>query len=93
MPRPEPSMMPPPGPRRESGLDRRRFLAGLGLLAGAGALSPLLRRLRPAAMASIEAGRPLMAPGCASWRGIPIVIAPGARSSGHSRRCARWIGR
>jgi FAD:protein FMN transferase len=39
---------------------RRRFLAGLGLLAGAGALAPALGRLRRPAPASVEAGRPLM---------------------------------
>ncbi len=47
-------------PPRESRFTRRRFLAGLGLLAGAGALTPWLRRLRPAGMSSLEAGRPLL---------------------------------
>ncbi len=41
-------------------LDRRRFLTGLGLLAGFGVLTPLLSRVRRAAPASVEAGRPLL---------------------------------
>src|SRR5512143_641869 len=41
-------------------LDRRRFLTGLSLLAGFGVLAPLLSRARGAALASVEAGRPLL---------------------------------
>ena len=39
---------------------RRDFLAGLGLLAGAGLLAPVLRRAQRPSAASIEAGRPLL---------------------------------
>ena len=39
---------------------RRNFLAGLGLLAGAGVLAPVLRRAQRPSAASIEAGRPLL---------------------------------
>jgi thiamine biosynthesis lipoprotein len=45
----------PPG-----GLTRRRFLAGLGLLAGAGALAPWLRRAGARRMVSVEVSRPLL---------------------------------
>ncbi len=48
-----------PAPPRPD-FTRRRFLTSLGLLAGAGALVPLLGRSRRAPMASIEAGRPLL---------------------------------
>jgi len=48
----------PPGPDRA--VTRRRFLTGLGLLAGAAALIPMLRRATRPSAASIEAGRPLL---------------------------------
>jgi thiamine biosynthesis lipoprotein len=48
----------PPAGRKS--LTRRHFLAGLGLLAGAGVLAPVLRRVQRPSAASIEAGRPLM---------------------------------
>ena len=52
---------PPAGPSAAGRrLDRRRFLTGLGLLAGFGVLAPLLSRARRAALASVEAGRPLL---------------------------------
>jgi len=41
-------------------LTRRHFLAGLGLLAGAGVLAPVLRRAQRPSVASVEAGRPLL---------------------------------
>jgi thiamine biosynthesis lipoprotein len=43
-----------------AGSSRRRFLASLGLIAGAGLLSPLMRSVRRPSMSSVEAGRPLM---------------------------------
>jgi thiamine biosynthesis lipoprotein len=39
---------------------RRNFLAGLGLLAGAGVLAPVLRHAQRTSAGSIEAGRPLL---------------------------------
>jgi FAD:protein FMN transferase len=61
MARSQSSSLPPVGPLSgRRALTRRDFLAGLGLLAGAGVLAPVLRHaLRPSA-ASIEAGRPLL---------------------------------
>jgi len=55
-----PSFPPPDASVPDRRFDRRRFLMGLGLLAGAGALVPLLTRVRRAPVSSIEAGRPLM---------------------------------
>ena len=52
---------PPAGPpSRAKAFTRRHFLAGLGLLAGAGVLAPVLRRAQRPSAASIEAGRPLL---------------------------------
>jgi thiamine biosynthesis lipoprotein len=61
MARSQPLSLPPVGPpsgRRV--FTRRNFLAGLGLLAGAGVLAPVLRRAQRPSAASIEAGRPLL---------------------------------
>ena len=41
-------------------LSRRRFLTGLGVMAGAGALAPLLGRLEAEAVASVEVSRPVL---------------------------------
>ncbi len=61
MPSPQSSPFPPRDPSPPgSRLSRRRFLAGLGLMAGAGVLVPLLGRSRRVPLASVEAGRPLM---------------------------------
>lgn len=52
---------PPAGPpAARKVFTRRNFLAGLGLLAGAGVLAPVLRRAQRPSAASIEAGRPLL---------------------------------
>ncbi|HVP14354.1 MAG TPA: FAD:protein FMN transferase [Terriglobales bacterium] len=55
-PRPIQPLDAPPG----SALSRRRFLATVGLVAAAGALAPILRRVGARAMSSVEAGRPLL---------------------------------
>ena len=60
MPRFEPLTIRSPAPHPRFPFTRRRFLAGLGLLACAGVLAPLLRRIRSSSLASVEAGRPLM---------------------------------
>jgi FAD:protein FMN transferase len=54
---PLPPVGPPSGPKT---FTRRHLLAGLGLLAGAGVLAPVLRRVQRPSAASIEAGRPLL---------------------------------
>jgi FAD:protein FMN transferase len=54
---------PPPPHRPPAGrkaFTRRGFLAGLGLLAGAGVMAPVLRRAQRPSAASVEAGRPLL---------------------------------
>ena len=57
----ESPLFPPAGPpARRKVFTRRDFLAGLGLLAGAGVLAPMLRRAQRPSAASIEAGRPLL---------------------------------
>ena len=54
-------VFPPAGPpSRERAFTRRQFLAGLGLLSGAGVLAPVLQRLQRPGSASLEAGRPLL---------------------------------
>ena len=61
MARSQSSSFPPAGPpSRAKAFTRRHFLAGLGLLAGAGVLAPVLRRAQRPPVASIEAGRPLL---------------------------------
>jgi len=61
MARSQSSQLPPDGPLVERKVfTRRNFLAGLGLLAGAGILAPVLRRAQRPSAASIEAGRPLL---------------------------------
>jgi thiamine biosynthesis lipoprotein len=57
----QPTPFPPAGsPSRERAFTRRQFLAGLGLLSGAGVLAPVLQRMQRPSAASIEAGRPLL---------------------------------
>ena len=52
---------PPDGPLAGRKIfSRRGFLAGLGLLAGAGVMVPVLRRFQRPSAASVEAGRPLL---------------------------------
>src|SRR6266545_6962873 len=41
-------------------LSRRRFLTGLGAIAGAGAIAPLLGRLERETLASVEVSRPVL---------------------------------
>ena len=54
-------LFPPPGtPSGDRPFTRRQFLAGLGLLSGAGVLAPVLQRLQRPSATSIEAGRPLL---------------------------------
>jgi thiamine biosynthesis lipoprotein len=60
MPRPSPSPILPLDPPAGSALSRRRFLATIGLVAAAGALAPVLRRVGTRAMSSVEAARPLL---------------------------------
>ena len=50
----------PAGSLPQAGFTRRHFLAGLGLLAGAGVLAPVLRRVQRPRISSVDAGRPLM---------------------------------
>ncbi len=53
--------LPPEGPLAgRKPFTRRDFLAGLGLLAGAGIMAPVLRRTQHRPVESVEAGRPLM---------------------------------
>lgn len=47
-------------PHSRDTLDRRRFLARLGILAGAGALAPLIARFEPTRFATVEASRPAL---------------------------------
>ena len=54
---PLPPAGPPSGPKT---FTRRHLLAGLGLLAGAAVLAPVLRRAQRPSAPSIEAGRPLL---------------------------------
>jgi thiamine biosynthesis lipoprotein len=49
-----------PLPEARSGLSRRRFLAGLGVIAGAGALGPLIARSRAEAASHVEVTRPAL---------------------------------
>src|SRR5512143_2809795 len=44
----------------EDTVSRRRFLAGLGLIAGAGAIGPLLARRLGGGIRSVEASRPAL---------------------------------
>lgn len=61
MARSQSPQFPPDGPPAgRKVFTRRSFLAGLGLLAGAGVLAPVLRRAQRPSAASIEAGRPLL---------------------------------
>jgi thiamine biosynthesis lipoprotein len=61
MARSQPSSFPPAGPPAgRKVFTRRNFLAGLGLLAGAGVLAPVLRRAQRPSVASVDAGRPLL---------------------------------
>jgi len=61
MARSQSPLFPPIGPPAGRKMfTRRNFLAGLGLLAGAGVLAPVLRRAQRPSAASIEAGRPLL---------------------------------
>ena len=41
-------------------VSRRRFLTGLGVIAGAGALAPMLGRIEAEAMATVEVSRPVL---------------------------------
>ena len=72
-------------------LSRRRFLAGLGVLAGAGALAPLaLARSRRAGRSAVEASRPALG----TWvrvvaRDADRAPAPSARIEARLRRHAR----
>lgn len=63
-------------------LSRRRFLTGLGVMAGAGALAPLLGRLEAEAVASVEVSRPALG----TW--VRIVARHGDRA-----RAARAVER
>ncbi len=56
------------------GISRRRFLASLGVLAGAGAIAPLLARVGPARAESIEVSRP----GLGTW--VRILARDGDRA-------------
>jgi thiamine biosynthesis lipoprotein len=49
-----------PFPSRDAALNRRRFLARIGLLVGAGALAPLIARRTPGPLATLHAGRPAL---------------------------------
>jgi thiamine biosynthesis lipoprotein len=61
MARSQSTLFPPDGPLAgRKVFTRRNFLAGLGLLVGAGVLAPVLRRAQRPSVASIEAGRPLL---------------------------------
>lgn len=60
----------------EKGFGRRRFLASLGLLAGAGILGPLLRSFPSRSRGAIEAGRPALG----TWTRISVREADGARA-------------
>lgn len=47
-------------PRRPAGVDRRRFLAGLGVVAGAATLAPFAHFTRERRAEGVEAGRPAL---------------------------------
>jgi thiamine biosynthesis lipoprotein len=49
-----------PAGAAEVRFSRRRFLAGLGVVAGAGALAPLLGRMGAARIATVEVSRPVL---------------------------------
>lgn len=57
---PSRSRGPGPDPAPAAGFTRRRFLAGLGLLVGAGATAPLAARLTPPAGGRLEVSRPML---------------------------------
>ena len=63
-------------PNAEATLSRRRFLAGLGALAGAGALAPILMRRGPARTERLEASRPALG----TWMRVVVRDADRARA-------------
>lgn len=69
----------PPAPP-EKRVDRRRFLAQLGLLAGVGAFAPFLRATLPRKMQRIEVGRPALG----TW--VRVVVQDG--DAGRANRAA-----
>jgi thiamine biosynthesis lipoprotein len=66
-----------PLPEERSGLSRRRFLQGLGVIAGAGALGPLIARGRAEAVSHVEVTRPLLG----TWIRVVARDADAARAS------------
>ncbi|HVP38166.1 MAG TPA: FAD:protein FMN transferase [Candidatus Saccharimonadales bacterium] len=60
MPVTDPNSDPVPTQEPSRGLTRRRFLASVGLLAGAGALAPLLSRTRLGGIESLDVTRPAL---------------------------------
>ena len=75
-----PSGTPPSSPPREIG--RRRFLASLGILAGAGALAPILRSVPFRAPGTFETGRPALG----TWVKISIRGSDPARAARAAQR-------
>jgi thiamine biosynthesis lipoprotein len=89
--------MPPIDPRHrllpfhaaEFPLSRRRFLAGLGLLAGASTLAPLVSRLGALRADTVESSRP----GLGTWIRIVAVDENPARASRAVKRAFEAIDR
>jgi thiamine biosynthesis lipoprotein len=75
--------------RPAAALTRRRFLTRLGLLAGAGALVPLLGRLRGRRIESVEVSRP----GLGTWVRIVARDRDGARATRAVEKAYAAIGR